>query len=38
MSFSAPDLTEKDIVIDEATVRDKLSSLVGDEDLSRYIL
>jgi len=38
MSFSAPDLTEKDILIDEATVRDKLSSLVGDEDLSRYIL
>ena len=38
ISFSAPDLVEKDILIDETTVRDKLSSVVGDEDLSRYIL
>ena len=38
ISFSAPDLVEKNILIDETTVRDKLSSVVGDEDLSRYIL
>lgn len=38
ISFSAPDLTERDIVIDENTVREKLADVVGDEDLSRYIL
>jgi len=38
ISFSAPDLTEKNIVIDEKRVRDRLSSIVGNEDLSRYIL
>jgi len=38
ISFSAPDLTEKTIVIDDNRVRDRLSSIVGDEDLSRYIL
>ena len=38
ISFSAPDLAEKTIVIDEARVRERLSSIVGDEDLSRYIL
>ena len=38
ISFSAPDLSEREIVIDEATVREKLADVVGDEDLSRYIL
>jgi ATP-dependent HslUV protease ATP-binding subunit HslU len=38
ISFSAPDLSERNIVIDEGTVREKLAGVVGDEDLSRYIL
>jgi ATP-dependent HslUV protease ATP-binding subunit HslU len=38
ISFSAPDLSERNIVIDEATVKEKLAKVVGDEDLSRYIL
>jgi len=38
ISFSAPDLSERDIIIDESTVREKLANVVGDEDLSRYIL
>jgi ATP-dependent HslUV protease ATP-binding subunit HslU len=38
ISFDAPELTEKDIVIDAAYVKDKLEGIVEDEDLSRYIL
>ena len=38
ISFQAPDLTEKKIVIDAGTVQNKLADVVGDEDLSRYIL
>jgi ATP-dependent HslUV protease ATP-binding subunit HslU len=38
ISFSAPDLQEREIVIDGATVQEKLANVVGDEDLSRYIL
>jgi len=38
LSFQAPDLTEKKIGIDSARVHEKLSDVVGDEDLSRYIL
>jgi ATP-dependent HslUV protease ATP-binding subunit HslU len=38
ISFAAPEIEEKQITIDAAFVRDKLSSLVKDEDLSRYIL
>ncbi len=38
VSFDAPDLTDRDIVIDAAYVRDKLEDIVEDEDLSRYIL
>jgi ATP-dependent HslUV protease ATP-binding subunit HslU len=38
ISFQAPDLAEKTIVIDAGTVRSRLADLVGDEDLSRYIL
>ena len=38
ISFDAPDITERDIVIDAAYVRDKLEDIVEDEDLSRYIL
>ena len=38
ISFQAPDLSEKEIVIDSGTVHSKLADVVGDEDLSRYIL
>ena len=38
ISFDAPDLNEKDIVIDAEYVRGKLSDFVKDEDMSRYIL
>ena len=38
ISFNAPDLNEKDIVIDAEYVRGKLSDFVKDEDMSRYIL
>ena len=38
VSFEAPHLKEKRIVINANYVRDKLSGIVKDEDLSRYIL
>ena len=38
VSFDAPDLGGKTIVIDEHFVRERLGALAGDEDLSRYIL
>jgi len=38
ISFQAPDLAEKEIIIDSGTVQNKLADVVGDEDLSRYIL
>jgi ATP-dependent HslUV protease ATP-binding subunit HslU len=38
VSFDAPDLTEKSIVIDAAYVDGQLAEFVQDEDLSRYIL
>jgi len=38
VSFQAPDLPEKKIVIDDVYVRDRLAGIVKDEDLSRYIL
>jgi ATP-dependent HslUV protease ATP-binding subunit HslU len=38
LSFKAPDLTEEKIKIDSVHVHEKLSDVVGDEDLSRYIL
>lgn len=38
ISFDAPDMTEKRLVIDADYVRQKLSEIVEDEDLSRYIL
>jgi ATP-dependent HslUV protease ATP-binding subunit HslU len=38
ISFDAPDAPEKQFTIDAAYVKDKLDSLVKDEDLSRYIL
>jgi ATP-dependent HslUV protease ATP-binding subunit HslU len=38
ISFDAPDMTEKEVIIDADYVRQKLSEIVEDEDLSRYIL
>lgn len=38
ISFDAPDISEKRIVIDREYVRKKLESLIKNQDLSRYIL
>jgi ATP-dependent HslUV protease ATP-binding subunit HslU len=38
VSFNAPDLVEKDITIDEPYVDRMLADIVGNNDLSRYIL
>jgi ATP-dependent HslUV protease ATP-binding subunit HslU len=38
VSFDAPDLTGKGVVIDSKYVKEKLQGFVQDEDLSRYIL
>jgi ATP-dependent HslUV protease ATP-binding subunit HslU len=38
ISFDAPDRTEKDIQVDAQYVRERLSEIIKDEDLSRYIL
>ncbi len=38
ISFDAPDMAEKEVVIDAEYVRQKLMNIVEDEDLSRYIL
>lgn len=38
ISFTAPDQKGKNILIDAQCVRDKLSTIIKDEDLSRYIL
>lgn len=38
ISFEAPDMAEKSLVIDRDYVQNRLSEIVKDEDLSRYIL
>jgi ATP-dependent HslUV protease ATP-binding subunit HslU len=38
ISFDAPDVAERDITIDDAYVDRMLADIVGNEDLSRYIL
>ena len=38
ISFEAPDMNEKSVTIDAAYVQEQLSSIVKDQDLSRYIL
>jgi ATP-dependent HslUV protease ATP-binding subunit HslU len=38
LSFDAPELGSREVTIDAATVRNKLDAILGDEDLSRYIL
>jgi ATP-dependent HslUV protease ATP-binding subunit HslU len=38
ISFDAPEMTEKKVVIDAKHVQNRMQNLVHDEDLSRYIL
>ncbi len=38
VSFQAPDVPHPHVVVDAAYVRDRLSAIVADQDLSRYIL
>jgi ATP-dependent HslUV protease ATP-binding subunit HslU len=38
VSYSAPEMPGKEVVIDAPYVRDRLSPILKDEDLSRYIL
>ena len=38
ISFEAPDMQEEKIVIDATYVKEKISDIVKDRDLSRYIL
>jgi ATP-dependent HslUV protease ATP-binding subunit HslU len=38
LSFDAPEMTGKGMVVDAPYVRDRLKDFVEDEDLSRYIL
>lgn len=38
ISFDAPDMEEKNVVIDAEYVQEKLTDIIEDEDLSRYIL
>jgi len=38
ISFDAPEMSNKKVKIDAGFVNEKLSSIAGDEDLSRYIL
>jgi ATP-dependent HslUV protease ATP-binding subunit HslU len=38
ISFNAPDLDDKHVTIDEAYVNRMLADIVGNEDLSRYVL
>jgi ATP-dependent HslUV protease ATP-binding subunit HslU len=38
ISFTAPELTAQEITITDGYVRERLGSLIEDEDLSRYIL
>ncbi len=38
ISFNAPDMKKKSLTINEKYVKDRLGSIIKDEDLSRYIL
>ena len=38
ISFEAPDMTERDVTIDEAYVDRMLADIVENDDLSRYVL
>jgi len=38
ISFDAPEMRGKEVTIDAAYVRERLESILEDQDLSRYIL
>ena len=38
ISFDAPDMQKKEIMIDAQDVEEKLNDIIDDQDLSRYIL
>jgi len=38
ISFEAPDMSEKNVIINAQQVQEKLGEIIEDEDLSRYIL
>ena len=38
ISFSAPEMADRKIVIDAEYIRDQLADIIEDRDLSRYIL
>jgi ATP-dependent HslUV protease ATP-binding subunit HslU len=38
VSFEAPELTERDVTVDESYVDRMLADIVGNDDLSRYVL
>ncbi len=38
ISFDAPDMEKKEIIIDDQYVEEKLNGIIEDQDLSRYIL
>ena len=38
LSFEAPDLSARSVVVDAIMVKEKLGDLVEDQDLSQYIL
>jgi len=38
LSFDAPDMRKKKVVVDDKYVNEKLQGIVKDVDLSRYIL
>jgi ATP-dependent HslUV protease ATP-binding subunit HslU len=38
LSFTAPERSDREVVVDAATVHEKLGPLLEDEDLSKYIL
>jgi len=38
VSFDAPDMKVGDLTVDDKYVKEKLSAIIKDEDLSRYIL
>jgi len=38
ISFRAPNLKEKEVVIDQAYIQDRLKNVLQDEDVTRYIL
>ena len=38
VSFEAPDMTEREVTIDEAYVDRMLADIVDNDDLSRYVL